>query len=1529
MADNSLTLALVSDTGFSTTDDITSDAALDGTAAAGATVSLFDGTTALGSTIAAGDGTWSFASPALADGAHTILATTTGLGTGPGAASLAFTLDTTAPVTTNATITVSENSAPASIGIAAPYDLGTPAAALAVTIEALPADGTVTLGGSGSPVSSGEAITGALLATLDFTPAPGAFGTSAPLGYVVTDAAGNSASGTTTLAIGPPVGSPVLQQGLAVLAAENSMAIPLGLAAPGDANFAADQLAITVATLPGNGTLTLGGTTPVSMGQSLSLAQLLGLMFTPAAGQFDSMSVFSYSVTDPAQHASTGNVTLSIGHAVGSPVPAIAAAVIVTDGAAGTALQIAAPTDPNYPAGDLAVTVLALPTNGRVTLADGASALTAGEALSVGQLTGLLFTPTPTPGGMASTSSLGYSVTDPDGNSAIGTVTLATEPEIATVGAIAATASVAGPLDAGRTVSFAATVTDPVVVGGTPALVLDNGASATYDAAASTPTSLVFDYTVAGGGDTADLKVTGLALDGGSIAPVPTISPAGAGIFDATGIGTAPGADTGIEIDTVPPVVSSPAIVLAAAGLSDASVAAVVVGAQATVTMGGVASGVAFTASADFLPTNGTITLADGTPVIQGETLTATQFAGLLFHQEVGAFGTGSSFGYTVSDPAGNTASGSASFTIGPVTTVPVLPAGSSAVYVENTPAAGLGIPAPSDVFFGPGPLVITAATLPDDGTVTLDGITPVTVGETLTASQLGGLMFAPSHGAYDALSSFTYSVSDPAGQTSTGFVPLDIGRAVGDPVPGAALPLTAIENAWPAPMLVGEPSDPNFALGDLTITVTGLPADGSVTLDDTSAVTLGETLTGGQFAGLMFAPAAGASEQTSTFTYEVSDPDYNNATASVTLAIGPPPPSVPLLSPASDSGVAGANATNDITPTITGTGHAGDSVRLQAGPSDADGLLPGTVIGIGTVDDNGQWSVVSSKLADGRYTVTAVQADSSGKASPPSGTLLLDIDTVAPSPTIPSQTASDGIVGVAEPGSSVTIGNGTTVLGVLGTTGTGGWAFLPSILAPGSYALTATVTDVAGNASLPSAAVAVEVAADHSFTIDNGSTGDGGGIGSLPMVSSYGDTDLLQAQVTTQPDGSVVTRSFNASGALVLTNTVDAAGLLAQSVSPDATTRNIYDGAGTLIGTVAEAGVADGVAPAGYLTAAAPLGASTVTDMVPNIVSLLSENQALSLTGSDTVFAGSGEDTITAGILAASVSGGSGRLTFQGGVTASTVSGGTGSATLYGGTGGGSYAGGASPGNLLVAAGGNTTLIGGGGTDVLIAGPGATTLIGSTAGHDTMVGGAGSDTIVAGTADAVYAGSGQSTVYASAGGYDTVIGAGNDEVVGAGGHNSLFGGAGSDTLFAGDGGNVLVGGTGASVLVGGSGSTDFIGGTGASTVSGGAGSDTVWTGAGTMTATLGDGADTTILQSGNASIFGGVGPDLYDVVNANAGGRNVISGFKIGIDTIALYGYPAPATVVVAGGNTTLGLGDGTSITLLGITHLDAGSLL
>jgi hypothetical protein len=69
-----------------------------------------------------------------------------------------------------------------------------------------------------------------------------------------------------------------------------------------------------------------------------------------------------------------------------------------------------------------------------------------------------------------------------------------------------------GEVTTGHTIVLTLAMSEPVTLAGTPSLVLNDGAVASYDQAHSTPTSLVFDYAVASGQMTSDLKVAGIEL---------------------------------------------------------------------------------------------------------------------------------------------------------------------------------------------------------------------------------------------------------------------------------------------------------------------------------------------------------------------------------------------------------------------------------------------------------------------------------------------------------------------------------------------------------------------------------------------------------------------------------------------------------------------------------------------------------------------------------------------------------------------------------------------------------------------------------------------------------------------------------------------------------------------------------------------------------------------------------------------------------------------------------------------------------
>ena len=107
-----VTEGLVSDTGSSSTDKITSNDALTGSGDPNALVHFtVDGKSIAATATANSSGVWTFTPPSLADGQHTVVASETDAAGNTGTASLTFTLDTTAPVPVITSEVLSKNGA--------------------------------------------------------------------------------------------------------------------------------------------------------------------------------------------------------------------------------------------------------------------------------------------------------------------------------------------------------------------------------------------------------------------------------------------------------------------------------------------------------------------------------------------------------------------------------------------------------------------------------------------------------------------------------------------------------------------------------------------------------------------------------------------------------------------------------------------------------------------------------------------------------------------------------------------------------------------------------------------------------------------------------------------------------------------------------------------------------------------------------------------------------------------------------------------------------------------------------------------------------------------------------------------------------------------------------------------------------------------------------------------------------------------------------------------------------------------------
>ena len=185
--------------------------------------------------------------------------------------------------------------------------------------------------------------------------------------------------------------------------------------------------------------------------------------------------------------------------------------------------------------------------------------------------------------------------------------------------------------------------------------------------------------------------------------------------------------------------------------------------------------------------------------------------------------------------------------------------------------------------------------------------------------------------------------------------------------------------------------------------------------------------------------------------------------------------PSVPVLAATDDSGVANNDAITAVrTPHFSGTAKAGSMIEV---------LANGRLVGFNAATSSGQWSVaVTSALSDGTYQIAA-RVNDNGNISLPSQPLILVVDTTPPLASSVSDllassdtgaSDSDNItsastrifVGTAEPGAIVELFAGTNRVAIANVDITGQWTAEEAQLGPGSYVMTARVTDRAGNVS-------------------------------------------------------------------------------------------------------------------------------------------------------------------------------------------------------------------------------------------------------------------------------------------------------------------------------------------------------------------------------------------------------------------------------------------------------------------------------
>ena len=338
------------------------------------------------------------------------------------------------------------------------------------------------------------------------------------------------------------------------------------------------------------------------------------------------------------------------------------------------------------------------------------------------------------------------------------------------------------------------------------------------------------------------------------------------------------------------------------------------------------------------------------------------------------------------------------------------------------------------------------------------------------------------------------------------------------------------------APVITSPTDGTSTSNNKPTISGTGQAGDTVTVYDGTT--TIGTATVGSNGSWSMTVTAALADgKNVITATQTDSGGNVSGASNTVNLTIVP---SAPVITSPTDG-----TSTSNNKPTISGTGQAGDTVTVYDGT---------TVIGTATVDSNGNWSMtVGTALIDGKHVITATQADAAGNVSGASKAVNITIEPAAPVITSPTDGTSTNnnkptISGTGQAGDTVTVYDGTTVIGTATVDSNGNWSMtVGTALIDGKHVITATQADAAGNVSGASKAVniTIEPAApvitsptDGTSTSNNKPTISGTGQAGDTVTVYDGTTAIGTATVGSNGSWSMTVTTALADGKNVITAT-------------------------------------------------------------------------------------------------------------------------------------------------------------------------------------------------------------------------------------------------------------------------------------------------------------------------------------------------------------------------------------------------------
>ncbi|CAO3454929.1 hypothetical protein [Azospirillum argentinense] len=935
-------------------------------------------------------------------------------------------------------------------------------------------------------------------------------------------------------------------------------------------------------------------------------------------------------------------------------------------------------------------------------------------------------------------------------------------------------------------------------------------------------------------------------------------------------------------------------------------------------------------------------TTASGTGAWSVNLATATPTAGSLSLDPNGA----NTVAATATDAAGNTsAPGTQTLTID--TTAPNAPAVTSATLTNSaTPTIGGTAESGSTVTVTIGGATYTTTATNGSWSINLATATPTSGSLSLNANGTNAV---------------SATATDAAGNTSSaGTQTLTIDTTLPD---APTVTSAALSNST-TPTLTGTAetgSTVTVTIGGATYTTTATNGTWSINLA-TATPTAGTLSLNPNGTNAVSATATDASGN-------VSAPGTQTLTIDTTL------PDAPTVTTA---------LTNSTTPTLTGTAEANATVTVTVGGATYTTTASGSgawsldlatatpTAGSLSLDPNGA-NPVAATATDAAGNVSSPATHTlTVDTTPPTASVLFDddsIDAIEQSST--AFTISGGEAGAAFTWTITSAGGGqVSGSGVMsGPTAQVGGLDL-SGLGDGTLTLTLALTDPAGNASLPFTATTQKltatvdkpapVAPPPVATVDGATVtgavttnGDGSRTTTVTIEASTGtrvedtstanpdlaDVPVVREQVVDRQTGQVSTQTtltVSVSTGVAVTATGGAERQTAAQALTGLTGLIAAIEARTDEGTAARSGLTGG--GSGFLSvlsAQAQLLVRAIDFTAPGVAA----GQAVQTKVTGTTLGGTGPTSTAPTAVVLNTTGLTGPVTIQlDNVEFAAV---VGNATLVGGDGeqivygddheqymhlgdGDDLLHGGGGNDTITSAGGNDTLYGDEGDDLVHGGEGDDWLFGGS-GNDLIGGGTGDDRGFGGEGDDVLFGEeGDDTLTGNEGNDTLSGGAGNDLLFGEEGDDLLYGDEGDDTLSGGDGNDTALGGSGNDLIALGSGNDLGLGGEGNDTLFGEEGDDTLFGGAGDDVLHGGAGNDVLFADGGADTLWGGEGADVFAFGRSSGG--SVVMDFEVGVDRLAFYeaGVDLGAMIRsarVEGGNTTLDVGGGNRITILGQT--------